>query len=435
MFRTPNPLPVNQTGHLAVIGGGPAGLMAAEVLLAAGHTVDLYEQKGSVGRKFLIAGKGGLNLTHGEPFDDFVLRYRERSDAASGWLRGFDADDLRQWAGELGVETYVGSSGRVFPLDRKAAPLLRGWLRRLRAQGLHLHVRHRLVDLRPTQGGVFALHLQTQTGAITRPADAVVLALGGGSWPQLGSDAHWVQSMSDLADDLRPLRPSNGGFECRWTEGFRQRFAGAAVKPVALHWHDGLAGGQKRQGEFVITAEGVEGSLIYAASAALRETLERDGAVTVHLDLMPASRLAALQEALSRPRGRRSIGEHLRRSTGLQGVRAGLLFELADAGQRRDAATLARLIKHLPLVLLRCRPMAEAISSAGGVRLEALDAHLMWRRHPGVFFAGEMLDWEAPTGGYLLQACLASGRHAAHGVLDWLKYAAGTDPSGSAGRV
>lgn len=406
--------------HLAIVGGGPAGLMAAEVARAAGCEVDLYECMGSVGRKFLLAGKGGLNLTHAEPYAEFLSRYGGRRAAIEPWLQAFDAEALRDWARGLGVETFVGSSGRVFPSDLKAAPLLRGWVRRLRAQGVRFHMQHRLLRVEPRADSVPALHFDTPDGARLIEADAIVLALGGGSWPELGSNGDWVQPLRDAGIEVAPLAPSNCGFELEWSEHFKQRFAGQPVKPVALRWR-GLDGRtRERQGEFVCTAQGVEGGLIYAASSVLREVIARDGSIVVELDLVPTRTLAQLGADLARPRKGRSIGEHLRRAAHLDGVRAGLVFEQVPKADFADASRLAAHIKSLPLRLLRPRPIAEAISSAGGVRLESLDAGLMSTAHPGLFCAGEMLDWEAPTGGYLLTACFASGVRAAQAAVHWL---------------
>jgi uncharacterized flavoprotein (TIGR03862 family) len=400
---------------IAIIGGGPAGLMAAEAARAAGAQVDLYERKGSVGRKFLLAGKGGLNLTHAEPHADFVNRFRERAPEVGQWLGEFDAAALRAWARGLGVETFVGSSGRVFPADLKAAPLLRGWVRRLRAQGVRLHVHHRLVRIDPAARG-FTLRFEHGPAAT---CDAVVLALGGGSWPELGSDGAWFGLVRALGVEPRALRPSNGGFECAWSTHFRERFAGEPVKPVVLRWTDRAGRLEARQGEFVVTAHGVEGGLVYAASADLRDAIEHDGHADVALDLAPGLPPDALSRALGRARGKRSIGEHLRRAIQLDGVRAGLLFECARSKPWSDPVALAAQLKALPLRLLAPRPLAEAISSAGGVRLEDLDADLMLRSHAGLYFAGEMLDWEAPTGGYLLTACFASGRRAGAAAARW----------------
>ena len=404
--------------RVAIIGGGPAGLMAAETVRAAGHQVDVYEAKGSPGRKFLIAGKGGLNLTHSDAHEVFVARYRERASEVGAWLADFDGPALRDWALGFGVETYVGSSGRVFPVDRKAAPLLRGWVRRLKEQGVRLHVQHRWTGW--ADDG--ALRFETPEGEVTVQADAVVLAMGGGSWPQLGSDAAWVAPLAARGIDMAPLQSANCGFDVDWTAYFRDRQAGAPLKPLVAHWV--ALDGQPRtlQGECVISADGIEGSLIYAMAADLRDTLARDGAVTLHLDLLPGQTEAQLLDKLQRPRQGRSFGEHLRRQLGLGGVKSALLFEVLgkDAGQL-PADRIAAALKRLPLSLLRPRPMAEVISTAGGVRLEALDAQLMLRQMPGTFCAGEMLDWEAPTGGYLLTACFASGLRAGRGVIQYLQ--------------
>lgn len=399
-----------------IIGGGPAGLMAAERLCQSGVQVDLYEAKGSVGRKFLIAGKGGLNLTHSDPFERFAGRYRERSTQVARWLQAFDADALRAWARAQGVETYVGSSGRVFPLDRKAAPLLRGWVRRLRDAGVRFHVQHRWTGW--DQAG--ALRLQTPQGEVTASADAVLFALGGGSWPTLGSDGAWQDLIAARGVAVAPLQPANCGFDLDWSAHFAQRHAGAPVKPVVVHWREDDGAPASLQGECVATAHGLEGSVIYALSAMLRTRIERDGHTDIALDLSPAHSQAAVDQALAKPRGKRSLSDHLRRELGLHGVKIGLLHEVLSRAQIQDAPTLAAAIKQLPLRLLRPRPIEEAISSAGGIRLEALDAGLMLTALPGHFAAGEMLDWEAPTGGYLLTACFASGVIAARGMCDWL---------------
>lgn len=401
---------------LAVIGGGPAGLMAAETARAAGIEVDVYEAKGSVGRKFLIAGKGGLNLTHSEPMPAFAHRYRERARDVGAWLHAFDGDALRDWARDLGVETFVGSSGRVFPTDLKAAPLLRGWVRRLRDQGVRFHVQQRWLGW----DDAGALRLAGADGEHRVRADAVVLALGGGSWPQLGSDGAWQAILRARGIAVAALQPANCGFDIDWSAHFIARHAGAPLKPVVAYWRDADGVERHLQGECVASASGIEGSLVYALSAALREAIARDGHALLHLDLAPGRTLAHLQAALETPRARRSLGEHLRRQAGLSGVKTALLHEVLDRAAMADAATLAATIKRLPLRLLRPRPLAEAISSAGGVRLEALDDASMLRALPGVFCAGEMLDWEAPTGGYLLTACFASGRRAGRGAARWL---------------
>ncbi len=401
---------------VAVIGGGPAGLFAAERLRASGLKVNLYEANGSPGRKFLIAGKGGLNLTHSDPRPLFDSRYRERQSEIASWLDGFDADALRRWAAELGVETYVGSSGRVFPVDRKAAPLLRGWVRRLKEQGVRFHVQHRWLGW--SEDG--KLRMATADGEISVHADATVLAVGGGSWPELGSDGSWMPVLQQRGVDTAPLQPANCGFDIDWSAHFRDRHAGAPLKPVIAHWTNLQGQAQSLQGECVVSQYGIEGSLIYALAADLRETLNRDGAVTLELDLVPGRDEARLLADLGRARKGRSFGEHLRRAAGLDAAKAGLLFEVLGKDAGNDLAAVARTLKRLPLALLRPRPMAETISTAGGVRLEALDDGLMLKAQPGVFCAGEMLDWEAPTGGYLLTACYASGQRAAEGVERWL---------------
>ncbi|UYB50710.1 TIGR03862 family flavoprotein [Xanthomonas sp. AM6] len=403
-------------GRIAIVGGGPAGLIAAETARAAGAEVDLYEGKGSVGRKFLIAGKGGLNLTHSDPFALFVARYRERAAQVGQWLADFDADALRAWAQAQGVETYVGSSGRVFPLDRKAAPLLRGWVRRLKEAGVRFHVQHRW------QGwnGDGALRFATAEGERAVHADACVLALGGGSWPQLGSDGAWQDTLRARGVDVAPLQPANCGFDIDWSAHFRERHAGAPLKPVVAHWQDVHGHDHALQGECVVGEHGIEGSLVYALSADLREAIAAHGPTVLWLDLAPGRALARLQAELGKPRGGRSFGEHLRRQAGIDGVKAALLFEVLGKDAGHDPARAAATLKRLPLTLQRPRPLAEAISSAGGVRLEALDPALMLHALPGTFCAGEMLDWEAPTGGYLLSACFASGLRAGRGAVAWL---------------
>jgi hypothetical protein len=410
---------------VAIVGGGPSGLMAAEVLLAGGAQVDLYDAMPSVGRKFLLAGKGGLNLTHSEPLPAFVQRYGARAPAVGDWLAGFDPSALRAWADGLGVATFVGSSGRVFPAEMKAAPLLRAWLHRLRAAGLRLHMRHRWLGW-ADGAGAGPLRFATPAGEVTVRADAVLLALGGASWPQLGSDGAWVPWLAARGVALAPLQAANCGFDVGWSAYFAQRFAGAPMKSVRLVAVDGTGQRFDRPGEFVVTAGGIEGSLVYAASALIRDEIARAGYCTVHIDLVPGRDEPRLTAALAKGRGARSLPNHLREQAGLDGVKAALLRERwsADELAQRVAqapAELARELKAWPITLTAPRPVAEAISTAGGVQLEALDNGLMLRALPGVFCAGEMLDWEAPTGGYLLSASLASGRVAGQGALAWLR--------------
>jgi len=409
---------------VAVIGAGPAGLMAAEVLSAAGWRVDVYDAMPSVGRKFLMAGKGGMNLTHGEPAEQFVGRYGPRADAVGQWLRRFNADDVRSWAHRLGIDTFVGTSGRVFPVDMKAAPLLRAWLARLRAAGVRLHVRHRWLGwqsgVEDTVGNApQRLRFATPDGEHVINARAVILTLGGASWPQLGSDAAWVPWLRERGVDVAPLLPANTGFEADWTPHMRSKFAGEPIKSVTMTLPDGTT----RQGEFVISEHGVEGSLVYALSAPIRDAILANGngqGTQVFLDLLPDWPAQRVADEVAHPRGSRSMASHLQSRLGIAGVKAGLLRECLARETFNDPAALAAGIKRLPLTLLRSRPIAEVISSAGGVRLEALDEQLMLRAVPGVFCAGEMLDWEAPTGGYLLTACFASACVAGDGAAAYL---------------
>ena len=407
-------MPQPSSFRVAIIGGGPAGLMAAEVLGQAGVNVDLYDAMPSVGRKFLLAGVGGMNITHAEDYAAFVSRYAERAGDLRPLLDAFSPDSLRKWIHGLGIDTFVGSSGRVFPSDMKAAPLLRAWLKRLRESGVQLHTRQRWLGW--DEHG--ALRIAGPQGETQVEADATLLALGGGSWARLGSDGAWVPSLQNRGIAIAPLQPANCGFEVAgWSEHLREKFAGAPLKTVSL----ALPGEAPRKGEFVLTATGIEGSLVYALSAPIRNTINRDGAATVLLDLLPDRTLTQIASALARPRGSQSMAKHLHRQLKLDGVKAALLRELTDATTFQAPQALAAAIKALPIRLVRPRPLDEAISSAGGVPFEELDEDLMLRRLPGVFCAGEMLDWEAPTGGYLLTACFASGRAAAEGMLRWLR--------------
>ena len=399
--------------RVAIIGGGPAGLMAAEAARAAGLDVDVYEAKGSVGRKFLLAGKGGLNLTHSEPRAAFAARYGGRRSEIDVWLDAFDNEAVRRWARELGIETMIGTSARVFPVDLKAAPLLRRWLRRLRDSGARFHVNHRCIGWSPDGG----LQFSTPSGALAVRADATVIAMGGASWPQLGSDGAWVDWLTSAGADIAPLQPANCGFDVAWSTVFAQRFAGHPVKSVEISAVATSGRLDERHGEFVVSAYGIEGSTVYALSATLREALRTTGRAELCVDLAPTRDAEELQTALARSSNRRSLTEHLRRAVGIEGVKSGLLYELVPRETMHDPASLATAIKSLRIPLLRPRPIAEAISTAGGVRFEALDDRLMLTAMPGVFCAGEMIDWEAPTGGYLLTACFASGVVAARGAI------------------
>jgi uncharacterized flavoprotein (TIGR03862 family) len=402
-------------GSAHVIGAGPAGLMAAEVLAEGGADVHVHDAMATAGRKFLLAGKGGLNLTHSEPLPDFVARYGARAAEVASWLAGFGPAELRAWGAGLGVETFVGTSGRVFPRDLKAAPLLRAWLHRLRTTGVRFHMRQRWLGWADDD----TLRFATPEGEQRVGADATVLALGGASWPQLGSDAAWLPWLQARGVAIAALKPANCGFDADppWSEHFRDRHAGQPIKPVVVECTAADGSLLRRQGEFVATETGVEGSLVYAVGAALRDAIEREGHATLRLDLLPDRTLAQVQAEIARPRGSRSLATHLKSRLGLHGVKTGLLHELLPRDAFADAARLAAAIKALPLRLGAARPLAEAISTAGGVAFDALDESLMLRAVPGVFCAGEMLDWEAPTGGYLLTASFASGRVAGRGAL------------------
>ena len=406
---------------VSIVGGGPAGLMAAEVLINGGVQVDLYDAMPSVGRKFLLAGKGGMNLTHSEPFDQFLLRYGAQQNHIQPLLRAFGPDDLRAWCQGLGVDTFIGSSGRVFPKEMKAAPLLRAWLHRLRAAGVRFHMRHKWIGWNAEEHLRFA----RPQGEIAVRTDATILALGGGSWARLGSDGAWVSLLEDKGVEIAPLKPANCGFDCDWSDHLRQRFAGAPLKSIAISTTDLNGATQKRQGECVITEHGIEGSLIYALSASLRDAIDRHGNAQIHIDLLPERTVQRVIAEVAHPRGSRSLSSHLQSRLNLSGVKAVLLRELASKEDFADPLRLAHAIKALPLRLTATRPLDEAISSAGGVKFASLDDRLMVRNIPGLFCAGEMLDWEAPTGGYLLTACFASGRAAGQGALDWLKQHAG----------
>lgn len=411
---------------VAIIGGGPAGLMAAEILSQGGMQADLYDAMPSVGRKFLLAGVGGMNITHSESFELFLSRYAGRAEAVRPLLEAFPPDALRDWIHRLGVETYVGSSGRVFPKDMKAAPLLRAWLHRLRESGVRIHVRHRWLGW-DDRG---SLRFAAPEGECLIQADALVLALGGGSWARLGSDGAWVPLLVQRGIAVSPLLPSNCGFDVAggWSAHLRSRFAGQPLKTVALRFTDAAGNTHQRKGELLLSDGGIEGSLVYALSAPLRGAIAAQGTVTVQLDLAPDKPLERVVAEVVHPRGSRSLSSHLQSRTGIKGVKMALLREVLKPEQLNDPTTLAHAIKSLPLALAAPRPLDEAISSAGGVRFEALDDTLMLRQLPGVFCAGEMLDWDAPTGGYLLTACFASGRVAGQGALTYLnEHHAATD--------
>jgi hypothetical protein len=452
--------------HVVVIGAGPAGLMAAETLAHAGHTVQVFEAKPSAGRKFLMAGRGGLNITHSEPAERFNARYGARAPEFAAMLAALNANALCEWVHRLGIETFVGSSGRVFPAEMKAAPLLRAWINRLRKQNVQFLMRHRWLGFEldhgsdkqgfeasgpassPSEKRVPEAHVaakptlrfESPKGEVTVTPDAVVLALGGGSWARLGSDGAWWPLLQQQGVELAPLLPSNGGFETKWSQYFIDQCAGQPLKtaefwltttpakaskgrPKSAKTTRTLAAGKQTtplRGECLMTEHGLEGGAIYTLSAALRDEILRHGSVTLYVDLLPDYTAEKVLAEVSHPRGTRSLSSHLRSRLGVHGVKAALLRECLSAETFKNPVKLAEGLKALPIVLTACRPIDEAISTAGGVQFEGLTQQLMIKTLPGVFCAGEMLDWEAPTGGYLINGAMASGKAAAVGVNEWL---------------
>jgi uncharacterized flavoprotein (TIGR03862 family) len=401
---------------VAVIGAGPAGLMAAEVLAQGGAAVTVYDAMPSAGRKLLMAGRGGLNLTHSEPLSAFLARYREAASNLAAAIDAFPPQALRDWSEALGQPTFVGSSGRVFPQAFKASPLLRAWLRRLDSIGVQFALRHRWTGW-DANG---RLTFQTPDGPRDIEARATVLALGGASWPRLGSDRAWAESLAARGVKIAPLRPANSGFTVVWSDIFRDRFEGQPLKGVALSF-----GAHNVRGEAIVTRSGIEGGAIYALSAELREAIAASGQATLRIALRPDLDMTDLIARLSAPKGKRSLSNFLRKAAHLSPVAIGLLQEAARTSGVSLASLsptdLARLINAVPVQLTGTAPIARAISTAGGIAFDELDADFMIRRLPGVFAAGEMLDWEAPTGGYLLQASFATGAAAGRGALKWLE--------------
>jgi uncharacterized flavoprotein (TIGR03862 family) len=397
--------------EIAIIGGGPSGLMAAEILSLLNHSVTVYDSMPTVARKFLLAGKSGLNITHSEDYERFSGRFGASSKRLRTALDAFTPTDVRTWAADLGTETFVGSSGRVFPKAMKASPLLRAWIRRLETQGVRILTRHRWTGFDGQ-----SLTFDTPDGRKIVHCDAALLALGGASYPRLGSDAGWVATLKDKGVDIADFRPANCGFDVDWSDPFRARFAGEALKSVTARSEAGTI-----PGEFVITRHGIEGSLVYAHAAQLRDRLHTQGSAALTIDLAPGRTMDRLAKDLARQDGKMSFSNRLRKGAGLEGVKSALLREIVPEVARSDASFLAERIKALPITIVRTRPIAEAISSAGGVRWTAMDDAYMLNALPGIFVAGEMIDWEAPTGGYLLTACFAVGRAAAHGIDTWLK--------------
>jgi uncharacterized flavoprotein (TIGR03862 family) len=403
------------TQHVAIVGAGPAGLMAAEVLAQGGAPVTVYDAMPSVGRKFLMAGRGGLNLTHSEPLPAFFARYREAMPHLKAAIEAFPPSGLRDWSDALGQETFVGSSGRVFPKAFKASPLLRAWLRRLDSMGVRLALRHRWTGW-DVQG---RLRFQTPDGPHAIETRATVLALGGASWPRLGSDGAWAEILAAKGVKVSRLRPANSGFTVAWSDIFRDRFEGQPLKGVALTF-----GPHSVRGEAIVTRAGIEGGAIYALSAELREAIDTSRGATLRIALRPDLDMKGLIAKISAPRGKQSLSNFLRKTISLSPVAIGLLQEAAKASGTSLASLsppdLARLVSAVPLELTGVAPIARAISTAGGIAFSELDGDFMLRRLPGVFAAGEMLDWEAPTGGYLLQASFATGVVAGRGALKWL---------------
>ena len=399
-----------------IVGAGPAGLMAAERAIATGLKVDVYDAMPSVGRKFLLAGKSGMNLTHAEPHASFRQRYSDTSHQLEAALDQFPAQSIRDWAMGLGVDTFVGSSQRVFPIDMKAAPLLRSWLHRLRESGVQFHMRHKW------RGWMGDGHqFSSGEGEKNVTADACIFALGGASWKRLGSDGAWAPVFEAQQIKVTPLEASNCGFDIAWTSYFKQHFAGQALGTVnaSVKTKNGVA--SKRLGQFVITETGIEGSLVYALSSQIRQQLRESGRCVLEIDLLPGRDLSRVRQELAMPRGSRSLSSHLRSKLGLHPIHTALVYESLTKEQIQDIEQLAHALKALPLNLIRARPIDEAISSAGGLGWDELDDHFMLTKKPGHFCAGEMLDWDAPTGGYLLSACFATGLAAANGVIAWLQ--------------
>jgi uncharacterized flavoprotein (TIGR03862 family) len=413
---------ISASPQAVIIGAGPAGLMAAEQIVRAGYRVDVFERMPSVGRKFLRAGVGGLNLTHAEHFDDFCRRY-SKPDVTTDWLLEFDPRALREWAAGLGIETFVGSSGRVFPMQKKASTVLRAWLQRLRGAGVRIHTRHQWLGWEDD-----ALRFATPVGDISVQAQVTILALGGGSWSRLGSDGKWVSALKIAGIETGEFTPSNCGFNYPWSEYIRERFAGAPLKSVVLRVSAGDETFERR-GEAIISRNGVQGALIYHASRQILARIVSHGEALLEWDLLPDRSAQAVLTALQLPRGKSTLANHLRKRLGISGIKAALLHELSSGFDLSDSVRLAARLKCLPLRISSARPLDEAISTAGGIMLSAVDKNLMLRDLPGVFCAGEMLDWDAPTGGYLLNACLATGRVAGIGASAYLQRTTSIAPS------
>ena len=405
---------MNNIHNVAIIGAGAAGLMAAEILSQTRNIqVSVFDAMPSAGRKILMAGKGGLNISHAEDFATFVTRYDSQTNNLLPYLNAFTPTDLREWLNNLGIETFVGSSGRIFPNEMKAAPFLRAWLHRLRSNGVQFSMRHRWLGW---QNNSNKLLFNTQNGNQTFFADAVILALGGGSWAKLGSTGEWVSILREKDVNVGTLQPSNCGFNVAWRDYFKQHFTGQPLKNVGLTFGD-----FQKKGEAMLTENGIEGGLIYAASAKIRDHIFINGCATIYFDLFPDKSYSELFAKLNKSRGKLSVAKFWHNQLKLDGVKAGLVREILSIEELNLPELVAQTLKALPLNLLSPRPIDEAISSAGGISFDELDSNLMCKRLAGVFCAGEMLDWEAPTGGYLLTACFATGRAAGFGALKWLE--------------
>lgn len=417
---------MNQTANkpipqVAIIGGGPAGLMAAEVIARAGFAVTIYDAMPSLGRKFLLAGVGGMNITHSEPQEKFIGRYAQAAPWLKPYLDGFSPSHLRQWIHELGIETFIGSSGRVFPSDMKAAPLLRAWLHRLRELGVAIYPRHRWQGW--NSDGSLRI-IETRNGEPIEKniaVDALVLALGGASWQRLGSDGAWVSLLREKQIAVAELLPSNCGFDIQWSELLQREFSGAPLPTIRLSATSLSGESISVRGEAMLAKTGIEGTSVYALSAVLRDVIMAKGCAHLTLDLLPDLTLENILAQLNKPRGKNSVSNFLRKQLRLPPVKLALLRELTPAAIWQDNAALAFALKNLTLTLTACRPLDEAISTAGGISLLACDKQLMLNKLPGIFCAGEMLDWEAPTGGYLLTACFATGYAAGLGVVNFLR--------------
>ncbi len=404
--------PIQNSKNIAIIGGGPSGLMAAEIIAGAGHQVTIYDAMPTMGRKFLLAGRGGLNLTHSEPLEKFVTRYFEASNWLAPIIKDYDPQKLRKWCEELGEETFIGTSGRVFPRSMKASPLLRAWLKKLE----NLGVKHQSRHLWQGFDGDSLVFRDKDQKLITVKADATLLALGGASWPHLGSNGSWVNILAQCGVKISPLRPSNCGFACSWSDYLINKFAGTPLKSVAIR-HQNLS----HKGEMVLTKQGIEGNAVYALSAHLREAIKKDGKAILHIDLRPEMSDAKLAEKL-KTRGKESLSNYLRKA-GFPPVASALLNELIATNQLSAASPeiIANYLKNLPITLTSATNIDRAISTAGGISHESLDENFMLKNKAGIFAAGEMLDWEAPTGGYLLQGCFSTAVAAAKGILSFVE--------------